>query len=524
MVQVPPRRMPEAIATRICQSAALLLIALVVLSVPPARADYVTPGLGNDYVLDQLVAMSAGAVTGGTGQYQIHDSIVIAVSDTLSIGSDTEIIFVSVGGALRLEVNGSLIIHGDAPESVRFTSLNQNYGDYAGIDFRDTGPGSVFEMHYCTVEYAADAIDVVYADVFLENCAIRYSGSKAIDLTGSSSTIRDCEIHDNFKQTIYMTLGSSPLIEGNYIHGNNIENSSPYPFINIGLQGVNSPTIRENTIMGGNHMSGGIAIWNACNGLIEGNHIENCGYGIFCYQFDANPWIKNNTLLNNNIHPDTVNWGFGIACNGQNSPIVTGNIIQGHWYGVATINGGQPNLGDLVNDFPDDDGENQFLGNGLGGVLYELYNNTNLDLMAQNNWWGTSDPAEIEDRIVHSMDDPALGTVTFDPFLTSPPITAIENRDAPRPVLVLRSAYPNPFNPVTTLSFDLARDCRVEVRIFDVAGRRVRELTSTWLPSGSHRLTWNGRGDRGQELASGIYYYRISAAGSHATGKLVLVQ
>ena len=94
-------------------------------------------------------------------------------------------------------------------------------------------------------------------------------------------------------------------------------------------------------------MSGGISIWALSNGLIEQNHIEGCGYGILCYSTGANPTIRGNVLLANNIHPDTLNWGFGLACNGNNAPIVTRNWIRGHGYGVAIVNGGHPNLGDL---------------------------------------------------------------------------------------------------------------------------------------------------------------------------------
>ena len=497
---------------------------LVTAAAQPARADYITPGLGADYTLDDLVAQSGGAVTGADGQYQVNDSVVIAVNDALIIGPGSEIVFASVAAALRLEINGSLLVLGDQPESILFTSLNQNPGDWAGIDFRDTGPDSACELLYCSVEYAAIAIDVVYADATVDRCIIRYAGSKAVDLTGSGSTVTGCEIHHNEQQTIYMTLGSAPLIEGNHIHDNNLENSSPYPFINIGLQGVNSPTILSNTITGGNYMSGGIAIWNASNAIIEGNHIENCGYGILCYQFDANPWIRNNVLLNNNIHPDTLNWGFGIACNGQNAPIVTGNVIQGHWYGVATINGGQPNLGDLVNDDPDDDGGNMFLGNGLGGQLYELYNNTNLDLMAQNNWWGTTDPGEIEDRIVHSVDDLTLGTVIYDPWMLEPPLAAPNAGDVAEPLVVLHPAHPNPFNPVTTLSFELGRASRVELKIYDLAGRLVRVLLNAQLPEGIQRFRWDGKADDGRSLPSGVYYYRVVAAGVQKTGSMVMLK
>ena len=152
-------------------------------------------------------------------------------------------------------------------------------------------------------------------------------------------------------------------IQGNTIYENNYQNSSPYPFINIGLQGVNSPIIINNTITGGNEMSGGIAIWNDSNGEIINNVIENCGYGILCYQQNASPYIKNNIIRNNTIHPDTLNWGFAIACNGSNAPVITGNIIEGNYYGLAIINGAQPNVGNLSSQW------NTNVGRGSEGIF-----------------------------------------------------------------------------------------------------------------------------------------------------------
>ena len=117
----------------------------------------------------------------------------------------------------------------------------------------------------------------------------------------------------------------------------------------------------------------------------------------------------------NNIHPDTVNWGFGVACNGNNAPVLAGNMIRRHWYGVAAINGGRPNLGNLGNSSPDDDGGNHITENGLGGQIYGFYNNTPLPQMAQGNWWGGATAQEVEDAIWHQVDDPSLGLVDYSP-------------------------------------------------------------------------------------------------------------
>ena len=330
-----------------------------------------------------------------------------------------------------------------------------------------------------------------------------------------------CHLHHNRQRTISLTLSASPTIESCLLEHNNEQNSSPYPYINIGLQGVNSPIIRGNTIRGsGNFMSGGIAIWNASSAQIESNLIEGCGYGILCYQTGANPTIDDNVIRDNTIHPDTVNWGFGVACNGDNAPILTENTISGHWYGVAAVNGGRPNLGDLVNDFPGDDGGNVFLDNGLDGNCYAFFNNTPLDQMAQGNAWGGDTAGEVEDCIQHQVDDPSLGLVDFEFWLAA---SAGPASIVPR-VIADVNAGPNPFNPRVRISYTLVRASEVALTIHDVRGRLVRTLGGGRRPAGSCAVTWDGTDDAGRAAPSGAYHYRLLAGSEDRTGKLTLVR
>jgi len=72
----------------------------------------------------------------------------------------------------------------------------------------------------------------------------------------------------------------------------------------------------------------------------------------------------------------------------------------------------------------------------------------------------------------------------------------------------LNQNFPNPFNPMTTVSFSLAEKGRVTVAIYDVDGRRVRVLVDEEREAGPHSLTWDGKNDAGQGLASGVYFVR----------------
>ncbi len=84
---------------------------------------------------------------------------------------------------------------------------------------------------------------------------------------------------------------------------------------------------------------------------------------------------------------------------------------------------------------------------------------------------------------------------------------------------VLHPAYPNPFNPGTTISFDLPEAQQVTVSIYDLTGREVATLTNREYSAGSHSVKW----DAG-EYVSGIYFYQLNAGSFMAAGKLVLVK
>ncbi len=89
----------------------------------------------------------------------------------------------------------------------------------------------------------------------------------------------------------------------------------------------------------------------------------------------------------------------------------------------------------------------------------------------------------------------------------------------------LSAAMPNPFNPRTTIRFDIPERSDVSIRVFDVVGREVRPLISrTNLEAGRHSVDWNGLDSRGDDVPSGIYFYRMNAGEFQSTGRMVLVR
>ena len=99
-------------------------------------------------------------------------------------------------------------------------------------------------------------------------------------------------------------------------------------------------------------------------------------------------------------------------------------------------------------------------------------------------------------------------------------VTAIGDRDD-RPVRVFRlhQNHPNPFNPTTTIRFDLPERAHARIVVYDAAGRRVMDLVDEELGPGVHRVTFDAR-----HLASGVYFYRIQAGSFTDVKKLVLLK
>ena len=84
--------------------------------------------------------------------------------------------------------------------------------------------------------------------------------------------------------------------------------------------------------------------------------------------------------------------------------------------------------------------------------------------------------------------------------------------------------YPNPFNPDTRIEFELPARETVELSVFSLDGRRVVTLVAGSLPAGYHTVTWTGRDEQGELLASGTYVYRLKAGAYTKTCKMTLLK
>jgi hypothetical protein len=148
--------------------------------------------------------------------------------------------------------------------------------------------------------------------------------------------------------------------------------------------------------------------------------------------------------------------------------------------------------------------------------------------------YGESD--EEQDMRVHVYDGDSdalyedVGTVRYAPLTmlgtaASPVALELSNAGV-APELVdlpkefeLYANYPNPFNPVTVIAYDLPQQGKVSLVVYDVIGRRVAMLVNQEQMAGRHKVLFDGR-----QLASGLYLYRMEVGDFVKVGKMMLVK
>lgn len=88
----------------------------------------------------------------------------------------------------------------------------------------------------------------------------------------------------------------------------------------------------------------------------------------------------------------------------------------------------------------------------------------------------------------------------------------------------LKQNYPNPFNPTTQIEFVLSRRGQVKLEIFNILGQKIRTLVDQQFKAGHQLVEWDGKDEKGKEVTSGIYFYRLQTDDLKETRKMVLVR
>ncbi len=467
--------------------------------------DYTTPNTGVTWTLDDIAAASPTTITISGSDYTLLGNLTISENDTVIIDSDLTL---SIDAAKLITVFGAFTVDSNA---VTITALDEN-APYEGFRFEEF---SEINIQNATIEYGG-GLRVLTETFSIDNCTLTNNVSGAttsaiIQLSRGMPQITNNTISFNENPAIGSAANSavSAYIFNNTIEGNNQANSNR-PQINLGTTLANEPLqIIQNTIIGAPALdqAGGIAIANFVGGnvnvVIDNNIIRGNRYGITILGVNDSAEITNNTIEDNNIQGDPNLGGSGINLNSSEvsaDVIVSGNEIRRNLWGITLQGSASINLGDDANN----PGNNLFSENGNGGEIYALYNNTTNTISAKNNCWiegQQSTPEQVEDVIFHSVDDPTLGEVIFDPFLCG--ILGVADNN-----LENFSFYPNPvkneinFNNI--FSFE-------RVEIYGIQGHLISSKT---ISGGQQSLSIN--------LPSGLYFVNFSNDSQTVTKKLIV--
>jgi len=92
------------------------------------------------------------------------------------------------------------------------------------------------------------------------------------------------------------------------------------------------------------------------------------------------------------------------------------------------------------------------------------------------------------------------------------------------PAQMLSQNYPNPFNPSTTIRFNLPNSGNVKLSVYNIKGQLVKTLIDEFMPKNTHEIVWHGTDQNNRSVASGVYFYRLTANGRSETKKMLLMK
>jgi hypothetical protein len=113
------------------------------------------------------------------------------------------------------------------------------------------------------------------------------------------------------------------------------------------------------------------------------------------------------------------------------------------------------------------------------------------------------------------------------PYLNYPNSVPNDDVTIETPLLtkaILHSAYPNPFNPSTTISFDLASPEIVSINIYNIKGQLIKNICNKTYDKGTHSIIWDGKDSKGKACGTGVYFYKMTASKTTQSKKMMMIK
>ncbi len=522
-------------------------------------------------------AQLSGPLNGtlGPGNFHVVDTISVEQGDSLRLMPGTNFVF---DGYYPFRILGVLTAIGTANDTIVFTTDTiANPNRWRGIYFY--GPNSSgSRLEYCVIKNGivprtedgyrcGGAVYCEQSSPIFTNCSFRsnyaYQGGGAIFCLTASPTFTDCEISRNTTDShgggVYSITGSSPTFTNCIIYNNSANSrgggamfaaSSP-TFTNciisdnstagqgggIDCSDTTSLLVFTSCVFSNNSAArgGGISCsegsspsFSHC--LWKGNISVHGGGGASC--FESYPIFSNCTFVGNTAQDR----GGGVRCQ-VSSPTFTSTIIAfsegaGIYFDRSSDShvqycdvfgnsgGGFSFFDSDPSNGPADIGQVSMTNH--NGDLCDRYYNILLDPMFVDTSAG--DLHLMAGSPCIDAGDPDLPD---DPDGTIADIGAFYNHqvDAESPAALLPIAYalhpnyPNPFNPMTTIRYDVKQTGVVRLTVYDLLGREVVTLANARHVAGSYTVTWNA-----VDLPSGVYFCRMEAPDFVQTRKMVLLK
>ncbi len=358
------------------------------------------------------------------------------------------------------------------------------------------------------------------------NNTVRRSGLTGI-LTGYTPSI---EISGNSasgsldEHGIYVSNSTSaadnPIVRGNECFDNNKNGIQLNGDCDVGGDGIISGALLENNVVHHNNWKGFslISVQNSTirNNLIYENGLLAGAGGIhLADQPGCGKPSNNNVVVNNTIHEPRIT-GIRMS-NGSTGNTIFNNLVIAASVSKAIVDEGSGNFIDAASNLKLASLAGLFVA--PGSEDYHLAPASPALNQALLTYRSASAPGADIDG-------------TNRPQGPLPDVGAYEHavstgiNDAPALGVVLEQNVPNPFNPSTRIVYVVQSpgEVRVNLDVFDVRGRRVRQLARERPSTGQVVVVWDGRDDHGREVSSGVYFYRLVAGPTTITRRMTLLK
>jgi parallel beta-helix repeat protein len=378
-----------------------------------------------------------------------------------------------------------LVISESGPEN---TIIQATHANQAIVSItQNEGNGAVLEgftirdAYNAAGVYTQDTSPIIAANIFLNNYNIEHGGAVS-------------------------SFGGCPILTDNYFEGNT----------SIDLGGGAFFSYQGRSIVIGNvfyrnyapeHHGGAIHIFTSDKSRVHHNlfYQNSCLAlgGAFLFSVVTNGKFYNNTVVDNT---DIEAHGAGVAVwYSDNCHVYNNIIVQNHGIGIHhfPINNNTFSYNDVWTNTINYDGAEPGEGSisadpaFIGGEPFSFHLTSNSPCIDAGDPLSTLDPdGTIADMGAYYYDQTVgiAGGWHFNP------------RE-----YFLKQNFPNPFNASTNIEFCLPEESHVSLEIFDSVGRKVSTIISGEYAAGEHRVTWNGRSEDGEPLASGIYFYKLKS-------------